>query len=51
MEKAIINFLNKLYEWTGDFTLMCKVLPAMMIVLTVICIVYEKKRKGINFNE
>ena len=45
MEKAIIDFLNRLYELTGDFTFLCKVLPAMMVVLTILCVIFEKQRK------
>lgn len=51
MEKAIIDFLNRLYALSYDFTFQKKVVGVMVVVFVILGIIFEKQRKGINFNE
>ena len=45
MERAIIDFLNRLYALTNDFAFMDKVIAVMLVVIVILCVIFEKQRK------
>ena len=46
MEKAIIDFLNRLYDLTNDFEIMKVVAVVTMVVCIVLSLIFERQRRG-----
>lgn len=49
MEKAFIDFLNRLYDLTNDFSVMKKVAVVTMIICAILAVIFEAKRREFTY--